>query len=241
MTKPTRLTTLRPLNHVGLSLDGNGRWAEQRGLPVIAGYRAGSESLTRAVLALARAGVPFVTAQVFTTDNWSRRSTDLSAIFDAISEWAQSSVNLLCNAGVRVAWTGHRERVPTHLHESLIELELASAENSNMLLTLAIDYGGREELVQASQRIRHIHCNNHDPCFTLQEYSATFEGPWTPDIDLYVRSGGRHRLSNGMLWKLAYSELYFTDTLWPDFTSAHLKQAIGWYRTSARTFGGNRE
>ena len=248
MSLLTRIRTLRGLRTapepdlpevartVAIIMDGNGRWARRRGLPVAAGHRAGTRALRRTVEAAIDYGVETLVVYAFSTENWSRPQDEVDALMDIFGETIERELPDLAAQGVRTRFLGRRDRAPQELQERMAALEEETRDRERLNLWIAFDYGGRAELVQAARRIaeagvppREIDEN------TVAQYLYQ---PDLPDPDLLIRTSGELRISNFLLWQLAYAELVFVDTLWPDFGARELHSALAEYATRRRRFGG---
>jgi undecaprenyl diphosphate synthase len=221
---------------VAIILDGNARWARARGLPIADGHRAGTKALRRTVEAAIDLGVESLTVYAFSTENWNRPSEEVEALMEIFEETIERELPDLCKQGVRTRFIGRRERAPEQLRERMASLEAETASNSRLELWIAFDYGGRDELVEAVRRI----VEDQVPAEDVDEnaIAARLYAPDLPDPDLLIRTSGEVRISNFLLWQLAYAELIFVDTLWPDFGEAELRAALDEYAQRRRRFGG---
>jgi undecaprenyl diphosphate synthase len=226
--------------HVAIIMDGNGRWARQRRKPRHAGHRAGV-GVTRAVIeACAGRGVSCLTLFAFSSENWNRPRTEISRLMDLFMDALDRQVKDLHENGIRLCFIGEREKFPRSLQQGMARSESLTAENQRMRVNIAVGYGGRWELVEAARALAasvkggEIEPTDIDEAALAGQLQLASQ---LPDPDLFIRTGGERRLSNFLLWHLAYTELYFTDTLWPDFDDAELEAAINWYATRERRFG----
>ena len=221
---------------VAIIMDGNGRWARRRGLPVAAGHRAGTRALRRTVEAAIDLGVRSLTVYAFSTENWSRPPDEVDALMEIFGETIERELPDLAKQGVRTRFIGRRDRAPEALQHRMAELEEETAAKDRLDLWIAFDYGGRGEIVEAARRIVEA---GIDPDEVDEELFASYlYAPELPDPDLLIRTSGELRISNFMLWQLAYAELVFVDRLWPDFGEAELKAALEAYAGRRRRFGG---
>jgi undecaprenyl diphosphate synthase len=222
--------------NVAIILDGNARWARGRGLPIAEGHRAGTRAVRRTVEAAIELGVESLTIYAFSTENWSRPEGEVEDIIEIFGETIERELPDLCKQGVRVRFIGRRDRAPEWLRARMVNLESETATNTRLDLWIAFDYGGRAELVEAARRIV------EDGLAPAEIDEAALAGrlyaPDLPDPDLLIRTSGEVRISNFLLWQLAYAELVFTDTLWPDFGEADLRAALAEYARRRRRFGG---
>jgi undecaprenyl diphosphate synthase len=221
---------------VAIIMDGNGRWAAQRGLPVEEGHRAGTRALRRTVEAAIDLGVETLIVYSFSTENWSRPVGEVDSLMDIFGETIERELPDLKRQGVRSRFIGRRDRAPAELRAQMERLEAETAENDRLSLWIAFDYGGRAELVEAARRL--VEAGIEPSEIDENVLRANLYAPELPDPDLLIRTSGELRISNFLLWQLAYSELAFTDTLWPDFGHAELEQALAAYAGRRRRFGG---
>ena len=217
-------------------LDGNARWADSRGLTVADGHRAGSRALRPVVETAIDVGIASLTVYAFSTENWSRPPDEVEALMEIFGETIDRELPDLAAQGVRTRFVGRRDRAPDWLRDKMAQLEAATADRSRLSLWIAFDYGGRAELVEAARRIAE---SGADPEEIDEELVARhLYAPEMPDPDLVIRTSGELRISNFLLWQLAYSELVFTDRLWPDFSRRELEHALAAYARRRRRFGG---
>jgi undecaprenyl diphosphate synthase len=221
---------------VAIIMDGNGRWARRRGLPVAAGHRAGTRALRRTVEAAIDLGVESLAVYAFSTENWSRPRSEIDALMDVFAETIDREFPDLVRQGVRVRFIGRRDRAPERLQQKMASLERQTAENTRLDLWIAFDYGGRAELVEA---VRRLVDSGVDPNEIDENViAANLYAPGMPDPDLLIRTSGELRISNFLLWQVAYSELVFVDRLWPDFGDRDLREALSAYARRRRRYGG---
>jgi undecaprenyl diphosphate synthase len=218
---------------VAIIMDGNGRWAERRGLPVAEGHRAGTRALRRTVEAAIDLGVETLVVYAFSTENWSRPEDEVESLMEIFGETIERELPDLARQGVRARFLGRRDRAPDELRAQMEHLEQETAHNDRLNLWIAFDYGGRAELVEAARRLVEA---GAEP--TEESLREGFYAPELPDPDLLIRTSGELRISNFLLWQLAYSELVFVETLWPDFGTAELEDALAAYARRRRRFGG---
>ena len=221
---------------VAIIMDGSGRWARRRGLPVAAGHRAGTRALRRTVEAAIDLGVESLAVYAFSTENWGRPPDEVDALMEIFGETIERELPDLAKEGVRTRFVGRRDRAPLDLRERMAALEDETAGNERLQLWIAFDYGGRAELVEATRRIVG---SGVEPEDVDEELLADhLYAPDMPDPDLLIRTSGELRISNFLLWQLAYAELAFVDRLWPDFGEADLRSALEDYARRRRRFGG---
>jgi undecaprenyl diphosphate synthase len=217
-------------------MDGNGRWAERRGLPVAEGHREGTRALRRTVEAAIDLGVESLAVYAFSTENWSRPTDEVEALMEIFGETIERELPDLAKQGVRTRFIGRRDRAPDALRSQMETLEAETATNDRLLLWIAFDYGGRAELVEAAKRA--IRAGVGADELDEEIFAAHLYAPQLPDPDLLIRTSGELRLSNFLLWQLAYAELVFVETLWPDFGAEELRHALADYASRRRRFGG---
>ncbi len=226
----------RPLpRHVGIIMDGNGRWAQQQGLPRLEGHRRGSDSVREVTRAARRIGLEALTLYAFSAQNWQRPPDEVDGLMDLLRDYlARERAEILDN-GIRLHAIGELDRLPSRVREPLEELRSLSAGNSKMTLTLALSYGGREEIIAMVRKVA------EDRLLPEEVDAAAIEARlWThglPPLELVVRTSGEVRVSNFLLWQLAYSEIHLTETLWPDFGERDLLLALADFQRRERRFG----
>jgi undecaprenyl diphosphate synthase len=216
-------------------MDGNGRWAEARRLPVEAGHREGTRALRRTVEAAIDLGVGSLVVYAFSTENWARPDTEVADLMEILSETIDRELPDLAEQGVRTRFLGRRDRVEPWLEAKMAALEDRTAHLDTLQLWIAFDYGGRAELVEAARRLVDDGIAPRD--VDENALAARLYAPELGDVDLLVRTSGELRLSNFLLWEAAYAELVFTDTLWPDFDADDLRAAVEEYAARSRRFG----
>ena len=224
----------RPLpRHVAIIMDGNGRWAEQRGLPREEGHREGAESVREVTRTARRLGLEALTLYAFSAENWGRPEPEVEALMGLLAQFLEAEREEMMQNGIRLRAVGELERLPEPVRAKLAAVRAETAGNAGMTLTLALSYGGRQELVAAAQKAAAA----RGPALTAEDLEAALWTAGLPDPDLIVRTSGERRISNFLLWQCAYAELYFTETLWPDFRGRELCLAIADYQGRQRRFG----
>jgi undecaprenyl diphosphate synthase len=221
---------------VAIIMDGNGRWARRRGLPPAVGHRAGTKALRRTVEAAIDLGVRDLAVYAFSTENWSRPQDEVDALMEIFADTIERELPDLAEQGVRVRFIGRRDRAPEELRRRMQAMEDRTELNSRIGLWIAFDYGGRAELVEAVRRIAESGVEPRE--IDENVVAANLYAPDLPDPDLLIRTSGELRISNFLLWQLAYAELVFVDRLWPDFDERDLRTALGEYAKRRRRFGG---
>jgi undecaprenyl diphosphate synthase len=217
-------------------MDGNGRWAAKRDLPVAEGHRAGTRALRRTVEAAIDLGVETLVVYAFSTENWSRPEGEVDSLMDIFGETIERELPDLVRQGVRTRFIGRRDRASQGLGEHMRRLEEETAGNDRLKLWVALDYGGRAELVDAARRL--VEAGVAPGEIDENAFRSSLYAPDLPDPDLLIRTSGELRISNFLLWQLAYAELVFVDRLWPDFGEADLRSALEDYARRRRRFGG---
>ncbi len=224
---------------VAIIMDGNGRWAASRDLPVAEGHREGARALRRTVEAAIDLDIDSLAVYAFSTENWSRPPDEVESIIELLDETIDRELPDLAKQGVRTRFFGRRDRVPEELREKMAALEAETAHLERLHLWIAFDYGGRAELVEAMRRILEEgvrHGVRHQD-LSEADIAAHLYAPELPDPDLVIRTSGEQRISNFLLWQSAYAELVFDETLWPDFGEEQLRVAVDEYASRARRFG----
>jgi undecaprenyl diphosphate synthase len=225
--------------HVAVIMDGNGRWAERRGLDRSEGHRAGVEAVRVVTRAAREIGIPWLTLYAFSTENWNRPTGEVEALMRLPEEYFASELEEALANGVRIRAIGRRDRLPASVLRSLDEAVRRTQHGTRMQLVFALSYGGRGEIVSAARRLLREQELRHTDPESLDEkgFAAHLDDPELPDVDLLIRTGGEQRISNFLLWQSAYAELHFSECLWPDFGRADLEAALGEYQARERRFG----
>jgi undecaprenyl diphosphate synthase len=231
--------------HVGIIMDGNGRWAAARGLPRSAGHHAGVRTARAIVEAAVRAGVGTLTLYAFSSDNWSRPTPEVTALMRLLRRSLHNESKRCLDNGVRLTIVGRRDRLPAPLRAAIADAEALTARCRNMHLRVAIDYSSRDGILRAAERYAHRVARAGDPTepLTREDFGALLADVHhdprpVRDVDLLIRTGGEQRLSDFMLWECAYAELYFTPTMWPQFGEEELREALRVFESRERRFGG---
>jgi len=223
------------LRHVAIIMDGNGRWAEQHGLPRILGHQAGGDNINRVVKLLADCGIKYLTLYMFSTENWKRPKGEVRALLNLLSQRIESETQSFHKDNIRLKHLGRLDRLSPKLKQKVEAAVELTQNNTGMTLCLAFDYGSRDEIIQAARRL----ISDGIPPANIDEtlISRYLYSSDIPDPDLIIRTGGEIRLSNFLLWQAAYSELYFTPVLWPDFGPKEIEEAFLHYKRRQRHFG----
>ena len=233
--------TKRPApNHIAIIMDGNGRWAQSRGLPRSAGHKAGVEAVRRAVKAAEKLDLKYLTLFGFSTENWNRPRAEIDALFDLLRRFVNSDLESLKARNVRIRILGARENLSADLKEIVERAENETRDNTGPVLSIAFNYGGRDEIVRAARRMADAAARGELNVETMDEsgFARFLDSADLPDPDLVIRTSGEQRLSNFLVWQAAYAEFCFADVLWPDFAEEHLRAAMEDYCNRERRFGG---
>jgi len=238
-----KIDTTNLPKHLSIIMDGNGRWAKQKGLLRAMGHENGTKSVKATIEACAKLGIEFLTLYAFSTENWNRPKLEVETLMKLLVKSLKKELKTLIVNNIKLNAIGNLEKLPKSAQKELLDVIEATKDNSRMTLTLALSYGSREEIVNAVRNISHKVKNNIISIDTIDD-SIINEHLYTqnlPDVDLLIRTSGEHRISNFLLWQIAYAELYFTDVLWPDFKEHHLYEAIISYQKRERRFGKTSE
>jgi undecaprenyl diphosphate synthase len=225
--------------HVAITMDGNGRWAKAQGVPRAAGHRAGLKPTRMAIQECARRGIEALTLFAFSSENWNRPADEVSSLMTLFVDSLDREIDELHANRVRVRFIGDRKLLAVRLQSRIAAAEQRTGRNDGLKLQIAMSYGGRWDIVQATQELARQCSSGSIRADDIDEarFARALQLADVPDADLMIRTGGEQRISNFLLWQLAYTELYFTDTLWPDFDAAALDAAIVSYRARERRFG----
>ena len=225
--------------HVGIIMDGNGRWAELRGQSRVEGHRVGADSVRDVTRAAREIGLEAITLYAFSSQNWSRPASEVSALMDLLREYLLGERDEIMDNGIRLAAIGDVERLPSRVQDPLDALRAESANNTGMVLTLALSYGGRESIARAVAALaKDVAAGTLDPStIDVEAVNRYLPTHGLPPLDLLIRTSGEQRISNFMLWELAYAELVFVDVLWPEFRRAHLYECLEAFGNRERRFG----
>ncbi|MBR6574106.1 MAG: isoprenyl transferase [Clostridia bacterium] len=226
--------------HIAAIMDGNGRWAQKRGLPRTAGHSAGSEAFQRAAEYLQSLGVKYFTVYAFSTENWKRPEEEVQAIMGLLDRYLRKAIREMAEKNIRLHFFGDLEPLSDNMKKLIAETNEISRGTTGMQVNVCLNYGGRDEIVRAVRSLARDCARDGMPpeAITEELFSSRLYSANIPDPDLTIRPGGELRLSNFLLWQNAYSEFYFTDTLWPDMDEAELDKAIAAYQGRKRRFGG---
>jgi undecaprenyl diphosphate synthase len=233
-------TTARPPRHIAIIMDGNGRWAKERGLPRSAGHRAGAESVRACVEACKEMGVEVLTLYAFSSENWRRPKAEVEALMKLLEKFLRDKKKEMMEWNVRLQAIGRIADLPARCQEALHDAIEATSKNTSLTLVLALSYGGREEIIDGVKSVvRHVQQGLLDPAMITPEmFSSHLYTRYYPDPDLLIRTSGEMRVSNFLLWQISYAEMVVVKKNWPDFRGPDLRAAIAEYHGRNRRFGG---
>ncbi len=220
-------------DHVAIIMDGNGRWAQARGLPRVEGHRRGVDTVRMVTETAAELNLPVLTLYCLSSENWKRPATEIEFLMALLQQYLVAERQLIVDQNIRLHLIGRTDRLSAEVLEEVQKTRAASAANTGTRLVLAIDYGGRDEIVRAANRLA-----TGQTAIDEQSLSGSLDTAGLPDVDLMIRTGGDQRISNFLLWQASYAELWFTDRAWPEFSRADFDQALAEYASRQRRFGG---
>lgn len=226
--------------HIAIIMDGNGRWAKKRSLPRMMGHRAGADALRRIIRYAGNIGIKYITVYAFSTENWKRSDEEVSGLMSLLLEYLKNAEKELGGDDVRIRVIGDTSRFSDEIKSEIKRVEAVTAEHTSVTITLALNYGGRDEILHAVKSIAADVAGGTMSIDEIDEklFASRLYTEYMPDPDLIIRTSGELRLSNYLLWQSSYSEFYFTDVLWPDFDEKELAKAIDSYLSRSRRFGG---
>lgn len=235
--------SLAPPRHIAIIMDGNGRWAKKRGLPRTAGHSAGAEAFRRIANYCRTLGVEYLTVYAFSTENWKRPKDEVDTLMNLLRSYMKTCLKTAEKNRMRVRVLGDKTALDEDIRKRIAELETATKDNDGLCFQIALNYGSRDEILRAIRKVCEDCKEGKVKSEEINEslFAAYLDTHDIPDPDLMIRTSGEQRLSNYLLWQLAYSEFYFTDVLWPDFTKDELAKAIEFYNSRDRRFGGVKE
>ena len=227
------------IRHIAIIMDGNGRWAKKRGLPRSMGHRKGAEVVKEICQAAGDAGVKYLTLYAFSTENWKRPQEEVDSLMDLLRQYLKSDLKELKEKGVCIRFIGEREMLPPDIIKNMEKLEAETANNDKMTLCIALSYGSRQEIVHAAKKVAELVKRGDIRIEDIDEkiFSDMLYTHDIPDPDILIRTSGEQRISNYLLWQLAYSEFFFVEAYWPDFTKEMLNDVIEKYKTRERRYG----
>lgn len=227
------------VNHVAVIMDGNGRWAKNRGLPRSAGHKKGADVLKKVCGYCIDHSIDYITVYAFSSENWKRSTNEVQALMNLLRFYMDKELDSFQENKIKLQVIGDRSLLAPDINKKIAEIEEATSNNDNLTAIIALSYGARQEIVNTTRRIAGMINSGQIEADQIDEqlFSETLYTYGIPDPDLLIRTGGEVRLSNFLLWQMAYTELYFTDALWPDFSEEHFKKALQEYSTRERRFG----
>ncbi|MBQ7633882.1 MAG: di-trans,poly-cis-decaprenylcistransferase [Alphaproteobacteria bacterium] len=230
---------LNDLRHIAFIMDGNRRWAKQRGLPALNGHKKGADTLVEIAKNVRNYGIKYMTVYAFSTENWQRSETEVAQIMDLLRQYLNDGFDKLKKENARILFIGERNMLAADIVERIEKIEQETANNTDVTLCVALSYGGRQEIVSAAKNIAGLVTAQKISVddINVDMFAGNLYTAGIPDPDLMIRTGGEMRISNYLLWQLSYSELYFSKTLWPDFDAAELSQIIDDYTKRERRYG----
>ncbi len=229
---------MNSVNHLAIIMDGNGRWAEQRGMPRWKGHEMGARAVRRISDAACRREIPILTLFAFSSENWKRPAREIRILFSLLQQYLQSELANLLKNDIRISAFGRRDRIPKTINETLLNTERATQNCRRLHLRIALDYGARHEIAEIARSLAQAVAERkiHPDQITEETFSSRIS-PAIPDPDLIIRTAGEQRLSNFLLWQSAYSEFYFCSKCWPDFDESDLDEALADFHSRTRRFG----
>lgn len=235
------MTTENSCTHVAIIMDGNGRWARKRGMPRTYGHRKGAENVVKITRSMKESGIRYLTLYAFSTENWQRSKDEVDALMQLLNEYLDKELKEIMDNNVRILFIGERNMLSPGIREKMAFLERESAQNTELTLCIALSYGSRQEIVAAVKRIAKKVADGELEIsqITTDTVSDALYTKDIPDPDILIRTSGEKRISNYLLWQAAYTEFFFTDTLWPDFSKEELYEIIQVFKNRERRYGKN--
>ncbi len=227
--------------HVAIVMDGNRRWAHRRAMPAAFGHAAGAKIVRGIVQACVDRNIPFLTLFAFSTENWQRPTDEVSSLMGLFVQYLEKEADDMAANGIRLVIVGDTSRFDARLQTLLRQAQDKTAGNTRITLSVAVNYGGRWDIIQAMRAWQTHNPGESDEFITEDALKPHLSMAYAPDPDLIIRTGGDSRISNFLIWQAAYSELFFTDTLWPEFTPKGLDEAVAWFSNRERRFGGSKQ
>ena len=233
------MTNTAGLTHVAFIMDGNRRWAKKRGLPIAMGHKKGAETLIEIAKGAKELGLKYMTVYAFSTENWQREKTEVDALMDLLRHYLDTSFKELQENDVRIRFIGERNMLADDIVAKMNKIEADTANNRSVMLCVALSYGSRQEIISATRKIAEKVKNGvlDVADISMEKFAENLYTAEIPDPDLLIRTSGEMRISNYLLWQLAYTEFYFSETLWPDFSVQELEKIIENYKTRERRYG----
>ncbi len=235
------MSTTNICNHIAIIMDGNGRWAKKRGMPRTFGHKKGAENVVKITRSMKESGVKYLTLYAFSTENWQRSKDEVDALMQLLNEYLDKELKEIMENNVRIVFIGERYMLSDDIQKKMHFLEAESAKNSDLTLCIALSYGSRQEILSAVKNIARKVQNNQISIEDISQdtFSDELYTKDIPDPDILIRTSGEQRISNYLLWQIAYTELFFTDTLWPDFGKDELLDIIKKFTSRERRYGKN--
>lgn len=223
--------------HIAMIMDGNGRWAKKRMMPRAYGHKEGCENLKRISMACNDLGIKYLTVYAFSTENWKRSASEVATLMDLFNKYLEEASSQFIENNIKIKVIGDKSKLSPNLQKLIARTETITSSHTGLHLQVAFNYGGRDEIIRAIEKIMTDVSKSEEIKVTEELFSTYLDTAGVPEPDLLIRTGGEKRLSNYLLWELAYSELYFSNTLWPDFTKEELVKIIEMYRYQERRYG----
>ncbi len=229
----------KKLEHIAIIMDGNGRWAQRRGLPRAMGHKEGAKAVKKVVRAAGELGIKYLTLYAFSTENWQRPAAEVKTLMELLRQYLKNDLEELQENNVRIRFIGEREMLDKDIVDSMAKLESDTAANTGMVLCIALSYGSRQEITAAVRKVAVLvkRGDISETDIDIKMFSDMLYTKDIPDPDILVRTSGERRISNYLLWQAAYTELFFTDTLWPDFDKKNLEEVITEFNSRERRYG----
>lgn len=238
LIEPLKKAKPNPITHIAIVMDGNGRWAKKKSLPKIAGHKQGAETAKKIIESCIRKNIKYLTLYAFSSENWSRPKDEVNELMNLLRLYLTNELNNLHKKGIRINIIGDKSKLAIDIQKLIEQSEYLTRYNENLILSIALNYGGRNEIINAAKEIaKNIISKKLDLDFTEEDFSKFLYTKNIPDPDLLIRTSGEQRVSNFLLWQLAYTELYFCNKLWPDFCENDLDDALKDYIKRDRRFG----
>ena len=226
--------------HIGIIMDGNGRWAQKRGLPRSAGHKAGADAVEKIVRSCVELNIPVLTVYAFSTENWKRPADEVSLLMQLLLEYLQKKVKTMSEQNIKICFLGERDGLPLQIKAAIEKTERYTENNTGLIFNIALNYGGQLEIIQGVRKIAQEVVAGKYKVEDIDQklFAEHLYTKGLPEVDLMIRTSGEQRISNFLLWQLAYAELYFTDVYWPDFDKDALLDGIAAYQNRERRLGG---
>lgn len=226
--------------HIAIIMDGNGRWAQKRGLPRSAGHKAGADAVETIVRACVELKIPVLTVFAFSTENWKRPAAEVSLLMQLLLDYLQKKVKIMAEENIKICFLGERDNLPKKIKNAIEKTEAYTKENTGLVFNIALNYGGQQEIIHGVKEVASLVKEGNCKIEEIDQkfFAGCLYTKDLPEVDLMIRTSGEQRISNFLLWQMAYAELYFTQTYWPDFDKEALLAAIAAYQGRERRLGG---